>query len=134
MCMQEMSTAMQFNLPIKIFILNNERLGMVRQWQQLLHGSRYSSTYSEALPDFVIMAKAFGCLGLRVSDPDKLDDTIKEMLAYDGPVLVDVMVEKHANCLPMIPSGASHNEMILEDVLADTEVSDAGKRMVQETI
>ena len=130
MCMQEMSTAMQFNLPIKIFILNNERLGMVRQWQQLLHGSRYSSTYSEALPDFVIMAKAFGCLGLRVSDPDKLDDTIKEMLAYDGPVLVDVMVEKHANCLPMIPSGASHNEMILEDVLADTEVSDAGKRMV----
>ena len=130
MCMQEMSTAMQFNLPIKIFILNNERLGMVRQWQQLLHGSRYSSTYSEALPDFVIMAKAFGCLGLRVSDPDKLDDTIKEMLAYDGPVLVDVMVEKHANCLPMIPSGASHNEMILEDVLADTEVSDAGKRML----
>lgn len=130
MCMQEMSTAMQFGLPIKIFILNNERLGMVRQWQQLLHGERYSSTYSESLPDFVKMAEAFGCLGLQVSDPAKLDDTIKEMIAYNGPVLVDVLVEKNANCLPMIPSGAVHNEMILEDVLADTEVSDAGKRLV----
>ncbi len=130
MCMQEMSTAMQFSLPIKIFILNNERLGMVRQWQQLLHGGRYSSSYSESLPDFVKLAEAFGCLGLQVSDPSKLDDTIKQMLDYDGPVIVDVLVEKHANCLPMIPSGAAHNEMILEDVIADTQVSDDGKTLV----
>ncbi len=113
MTMQEMSTAVQYRLPIKIFILNNERLGMVRQWQQLLHGERYSSSYSEALPDFVKMAEAFGCGGMRCEKPGELDDAIAEMIAYDGPVIFDCLVEKHENCFPMIPSGKAHNEMLL---------------------
>jgi len=113
MTMQEMSTAVQYNLPIKIFILNNERLGMVRQWQQLLHGERYSSSYSEALPDFVKMGEAFGCGGMRCDKPGDLDDAIAEMIAYDGPVIFDCLVEKHENCFPMIPSGKAHNEMLL---------------------
>lgn len=115
MTMQEMSTAIQFNLPVKIFILNNEYLGMVRQWQQLLHGSRYSHSYSDSLPDFVKMAEAFGGVGIRCSDPALLDDAIKEMINVDKPVLFDCLVEKEANCYPMIPSGAAHNEMILGD-------------------
>ncbi len=113
MTMQEMSTAVQYRLPIKIFILNNERLGMVRQWQQLLHGERYSSSYSEALPDFVKMGEAFGCGGMRCDKPGDLDDAIAEMIAYDGPVIFDCLVEKHENCFPMIPSGKAHNEMLL---------------------
>ncbi len=113
MNMQEMSTAVQHRLPVKQFILNNERLGMVRQWQQLLHGERYSHSYSEALPDFVKLAEAFGCKGIKCDDPADLDEAIKEMLAYDGPVIFDCMVEKHENCFPMIPSGKAHNEMLL---------------------
>jgi acetolactate synthase I/II/III large subunit len=113
MNMQEMGTAMQYGLPVKQFILNNERLGMVRQWQELLHGERYSQSWSEALPDFVKLAEAFGAKGIQCSDPDKLDDAIMEMLEYDGPVIFDCLVEKHENCFPMIPSGKAHNEMLL---------------------
>ena len=118
MNMQEMGTAMQFRTPVKQFILNNERLGMVRQWQELLHGERYSHSWSESLPDFVKLAEAFGCKGIRIDDPADLDEAIKEMLAYDGPVIFDCRVEKHENCFPMIPSGKPHNEMLLGD--ADT--------------
>ncbi len=119
MNMQEMGTAVQFRAPVKQFILNNERLGMVRQWQELLHGERYSQSWSESLPDFVKLAEAFGCKGIRCDDPKDLDDAILEMLAYDGPVIFDVRVEKHENCYPMIPSGRPHNEMLLGD--ADTK-------------
>lgn len=113
MNMQEMGTAMQYKLPVKQFILNNERLGMVRQWQELLHGERYSSSWSESLPDFVKLAEAFGAKGIICSDPDDLDDAIMEMITYDGPVIFDCLVEKHENCFPMIPSGKAHNDMIL---------------------
>jgi acetolactate synthase-1/2/3 large subunit len=113
MNMQEMGTAVQFRLPVKQFILNNERLGMVRQWQELLHGERYSHSWSDALPDFVKLAEAFGCKGILVSDPAELDDAIMEMIKYDGPVIFDCLVEKHENCFPMIPSGKAHNEMLL---------------------
>ncbi len=113
MNMQEMGTAMQFRAPVKQFILNNERLGMVRQWQELLHGERYSQSWSESLPDFVKLAEAFGCKGIKVSDPKDLDDAIIEMIRYDGPVIFDCLVEKHENCFPMIPSGKPHNEMLL---------------------
>ena len=119
MNMQEMGTAMQFRAPVKHFILNNERLGMVRQWQELLHGERYSQSWSESLPDFVKLAEAFGCKGIRCSEPALLDDAIQEMLNYDGPVIFDCLVEKHENCFPMIPSGKPHNEMLLGD--ADTQ-------------
>jgi acetolactate synthase-1/2/3 large subunit len=113
MNMQEMGTAVQYRLPVKQFILNNERLGMVRQWQELLHGERYSSSWSEALPDFVKLADAFGARGIRVEDPADLDAAIREMIETPGPVILDVLVEKHENCFPMIPSGKAHNEMIL---------------------
>lgn len=113
MNMQEMGTAVQFRLPVKQFILNNERLGMVRQWQELLHGERYSHSWSEALPDFVKLAEAFGAKGIRCSDPADLDDAIMEMINHDGPVIFDCLVEKHENCFPMIPSGKPHNEMLL---------------------
>ena len=119
MTMQEMSTAVQYRLPIKIFILNNERMGMVRQWQDLLHGGRYAHSYSESLPDFVKLAEAFGAKGIKCDDPAKLDAAIAEMLDYDGPVLFDCLVERHENCLPMIPSGKPHNEMILPDFEED---------------
>ncbi|MGF1501248.1 MAG: acetolactate synthase 3 large subunit [Paracoccaceae bacterium] len=118
MVMQEMSTAVQYRAPVKQFILNNERLGMVRQWQELLHGERYSQSYSEALPDFVKLAEAFGCKGIKCDRPDDLDEAIREMLAYPGPVIFDCLVEKHENCFPMIPSGKAHNEMLLGE--ADT--------------
>ncbi|MGR3609220.1 MAG: acetolactate synthase 3 large subunit [Sulfitobacter sp.] len=116
MNMQEMGTAMQYGLPVKQFILNNERLGMVRQWQELLHGERYSQSWSESLPDFVKLAEAFGAKGIICSDPDDLDDAIREMLDYDGPVIFDCLVEKHENCFPMIPSGKAHNDMMLAGV------------------
>jgi acetolactate synthase-1/2/3 large subunit len=119
MTMQEMSTAVQYRLPIKIFILNNERMGMVRQWQDLLHGGRYAHSYSESLPDFVKLAEAYGAKGIKCDDPKKLDAAIAEMLDYDGPVIFDCLVEKHENCLPMIPSGKPHNEMILPDFAED---------------
>jgi len=119
MTMQEISTAVQYRLPIKIFILNNERMGMVRQWQDLLHGGRYAHSYSESLPDFVKLAEAYGAKGIKCDDPAKLDAAIAEMLDYDGPVIFDCLVEKHENCLPMIPSGKPHNEMILPDFAED---------------
>ncbi|MDQ7069425.1 MAG: acetolactate synthase 3 large subunit [Rhodobacterales bacterium] len=130
MNMQEMGTAMQFNLPIKQFILNNERLGMVRQWQELLHGERYSHSWSESLPDFVKLADAFGAKGIRVDNPDDLDEAIKEMIAYDGPVILDCLVEKHANCFPMIPSGAAHNEMLMGDASTKDAIGSAGAVLV----
>jgi acetolactate synthase I/II/III large subunit len=132
MTMQEMSTAIQYGLPIKIFILNNEWMGMVRQWQQLLHGERYSHSYSASLPDFVKMAEAFGCLGLRAEHPDELDAKIREMIEYDGPVLFDCRVTKEENCFPMIPSGKAHNEMIMAEEARDlgSIIDDAGKRLV----
>lgn len=113
MNMQEMGTAVQFRLPVKQMILNNERLGMVRQWQQLLHGERYSQSWSDSLPDFVKLAEAFGCKGAQVRDPADLDDAIQQMIDYDGPFILDVLVEKHENCFPMIPSGKPHNEMLM---------------------
>ena len=130
MNMQELGTAMQYALPVKQFILNNERLGMVRQWQELLHGERYSSSWSESLPDFVKLAEAFGAKGILCSDPADLDDAIMEMLNYDGPVLFDCLVEKHENCFPMIPSGKAHNEMIMGEVDTSTAIDAAGKLLV----
>jgi len=130
MTMQEMSTAVQHRLPIKVFILNNEWMGMVRQWQQLLHGERYSHSYSEALPDFVKLAEAFGCTGIRAERPDELDTKIAEMIATPGPVLFDCRVAREENCFPMIPSGKAHNEMMLADDLAVTQIDDAGKKLV----
>ncbi len=129
MTMQEMSTAMQYDLPVKIFILNNEYMGMVRQWQEILHGGRYSHSYSEALPDFVKLAEAFGCVGLRADKPSELDDKIREMIAVKRPVLFDVRVDPAENCYPMIPSGAPHNEMLLSPDDGG-EISDAGKMLV----
>ena len=113
MNMQEMSTVRQSRLPVKIFILNNEYLGMVRQWQEFFHGGRYSESYSDALPDFVALAEAFGWKGLRATKPSEMDSVIEEMINYDGPVLVDVCIEKLENVFPMIPAGAAHNEMKL---------------------
>ena len=113
MNIQEMSTIAQYRLPVKVFILNNEYMGMVRQWQELLHGSRYSESYMASLPDFVKLAESFHATGLRATRPDQLDDVIKEMLAIDGPVIADICIDKTENCFPMIPSGAAHYEMLL---------------------
>ena len=113
MTMQEMSTAVQYNLPIKIFILNNEYMGMVRQWQELLHDKNYSESYTAALPDFVKLAEAYGCVGIRAKTPEELDDKIIEMLNTDRPVIFDCLVDKQENCFPMIPSGKPHNQMLL---------------------
>jgi acetolactate synthase-1/2/3 large subunit len=132
MCMQEMSCAIQYGLPIKIFILNNEWMGMVRQWQQLLHGERYSQSYSHSLPDFVKMAEAFGAHGIRCSDPALLDAAIQEMIDSPLPVLFDCRVAKEENCFPMIPSGAAHNEMLLGDDGRDlgTAIDEKGRQLV----
>ncbi|MBT7907275.1 MAG: acetolactate synthase 3 large subunit [Marinovum sp.] len=130
MNMQEMGTAVQYRLPVKQFILNNERLGMVRQWQELLHGERYSHSWSEALPDFVKLAEAFGAKGILCKDPDDLDDAIMEMLAYDGPVIFDCLVEKHENCFPMIPSGEPHNKMLLGEATTKDAIGSSGAVMV----
>ena len=130
MNMQEMGTAVQYRLPVKQFILNNERLGMVRQWQELLHGERYSHSWSESLPDFVKLAEAFGAKGILCSDPADLDDAIQEMLDYDGPVIFDCVVEKHENCFPMIPSGKAHNEMLLSDASTSDAIDAEGAVLV----
>ena len=130
MNMQEMGTAVQYRLPVKQFILNNERLGMVRQWQELLHGERYSHSWSEALPDFVKLAEAFGAKGILCTDPSDLDDAIMEMLAYDGPVIFDCLVEKHENCFPMIPSGEPHNKMLLGEASTKDAIGSSGAVMV----
>jgi len=129
MNMQEMSTAVQYKLPIKIFILNNEYMGMVRQWQELLHDKNYSESYTEALPDFVKLAEAYGAIGIRAKKPDELDEKIKEMINSDKPVIFDCRVDKQENCYPMIPSGKPHNQMLLgpED---EKDVSDEGKTLV----
>ena len=128
--MQEFGTAVQYNLPVKQFFLNNERLGLVRQWQELLHGGRYSHSWSDALPDFVKLAEAYGIKGICCDDPDKLDDAILEMLDYDGPVIFDCLVEKHENCFPMIPSGKAHNEMILSAEEPEQEIEKSGAILV----
>jgi acetolactate synthase-1/2/3 large subunit len=132
MTMQEFSTAVQFNLPIKIFILNNEWMGMVRQWQQLLHGERYSHSYSESLPDFVKLAEAMGGVGIRADVPDELDAKILQMIDTPRPVLFDCRVAKEENCFPMIPSGKAHNEMLLGDSGVDlnSAIDDEGKMLV----
>ncbi len=130
MNMQELSTIVQYKLPVKIFILNNQWMGMVRQWQELNHGSRYSESYTESLPDFVMLAKSFGIKGLRVEEIDKLDKTIDEMINTKGPVIADIRVEKEENCFPMIPSGAAHNEMILGSNDKPKDTSDAGLALV----
>ena len=130
MNMQELGTAVQYRLPVKQFILNNERLGMVRQWQELLHGERYSHSWSDALPDFVKLAEAYGIKGIRCESPDKLDDSIQEMIEYPGPVIFDCLVEKHENCFPMIPSGKAHNEMILGEQTEKDSISEDGAVLV----
>ena len=130
MNMQEMGTAVQYRLPVKQFILNNERLGMVRQWQELLHGERYSHSWSEALPDFVKLAEAFGAKGIICKDPADLDDAIMEMINHDGPVIFDCLVEKHENCFPMIPSGKAHNEMLLGEAETQGVIDAKGSVLV----
>jgi len=130
MNIQELGTASQYNLPVKVFILNNEYMGMVRQWQDLTYAGRYSHSYSDALPDFVKLAEAYGWKGIRIEDPAALDGGIAEMLAYPGPVMVDCRVAKLANCLPMIPSGAAHTEMILQANEVSGEMDDEAKALV----
>jgi len=129
MTMQEMSTAVQHKLPIKIFILNNEYMGMVRQWQELLHEKNYAESYTAALPDFVKLAEAYGCVGIRAKTPDELDQKIKEMIGVDKPVIFDCVVDKAENCFPMIPSGKPHNQMLLgpQD---EEEITEEGKVLV----
>jgi acetolactate synthase-1/2/3 large subunit len=122
MNMQEMSTAAQYRLPVKIFILNNQYMGMVRQWQELLHGGRYSESYTESLPDFVKLAEAYGARGIRCSDPADLDAAIMEMIDAPGAVIFDCLVDQKENCFPMIPSGKAHNEMILADLGDDAGI------------
>ena len=125
MTMQEISSAVQYSAPIKIFIMNNQYMGMVRQWQQLLHGNRLSHSYTEALPDFVKLAEAYGAHGIRCDRPAELDDAIAEMIAVDKPVIFDCRVANLANCFPMIPSGKAHNEMLLPDEATDEAVANA---------
>ncbi|MGQ3673282.1 acetolactate synthase 3 large subunit [Xanthobacter sp. TB0136] len=132
MNMQEMSTALQFGLPVKVFILNNKYMGMVRQWQELLHGGRYSHSYSEGLPDFVKLAEAYGGVGIRCEKPGDLDGAIQEMINVKRPVIFDCIVDQQENCFPMIPSGRAHNEMILGDMAVDLDsaITDEGKMLV----
>jgi acetolactate synthase-1/2/3 large subunit len=131
MNIQELSTAVQYRLPVKLYIINNQWMGMVRQWQELLHGGRYSESYTEALPDFVKLAEAFGCVGLRAEKPGDVDPVIREMVKVDRPVVVDVRVDKTENCFPMIPSGAAHNEMLLGPAdKAEKPVSEEGMVLV----
>ena len=130
MTMQEMSTAAQYKLPIKIFILNNEYMGMVRQWQELLHEKNYSESYTAALPDFVKLAEAYGCVGIRANKPEELDGKIAQMLSVNRPVIFDCVVDKVENCYPMIPSGKPHNQMLLGEQDEQDEISDEGKVLV----
>jgi len=130
MNIQELATATQYRLPVKIFILNNEYMGMVRQWQELTYSSRYSESYSDALPDFVKLGEAYGWKGIRIEGNDQLDDGIAAMLAHDGPVIVDCRVAKLANCFPMIPSGAAHTDMLLQSAEVSGEMDDEAKALV----
>ena len=132
MTMQEMSTAVQHELPIKIFIINNQYMGMVRQWQELLHGGRYAHSYTEALPDFVKLAEAYHAVGIRCERPGDLDGAIREMIGVKKPVIFDCVVDPNENCFPMIPSGRAHNEMLLGDATVSIEdaITEEGKVMV----
>jgi acetolactate synthase-1/2/3 large subunit len=130
MNIQEMSTACQYRLPVKVFIMNNQWMGMVRQWQELLYGERYSESYTEALPDFVKLAEAFGGVGLRAEKPGDMDGVINEMIAVKKPVIVDVRIDKTENCFPMIPAGAAHNEMLLGPEDEAKPVSEEGMVLV----
>jgi acetolactate synthase-1/2/3 large subunit len=132
MTMQEMSTAVQHDLPIKIFVINNQYMGMVRQWQELLHGGRYSHSYTEALPDFVKLADAYHAVGIRCERPGDLDGAIREMIDVKRPVIFDCVVDPNENCFPMIPSGRAHNEMLLSDATISIEdaITEEGKVMV----
>ena len=130
MNIQELATASQYRLPVKVFILNNEYMGMVRQWQELTYSSRYAESYSESLPDFVKLAEAYGWKGIRIEAPGDLDAGIAAMLAHDGPVMVDCRVAKLANCFPMIPSGAAHTDMILQANEVSGEMDDEAKALV----
>jgi acetolactate synthase-1/2/3 large subunit len=131
MTMQEMSTAVQYNLPIKIFVLNNQYMGMVRQWQELLHEKNYSESYSEALPDFVKLAEAYGCKGIKADNPNELDSKIREMIDHNGPVIFDCQVDPNENCFPMIPSGKPHNQMILgPNDKEENKITGKGKALV----
>jgi acetolactate synthase-1/2/3 large subunit len=130
MNIQELGTASQYRLPVKVFILNNEYMGMVRQWQELTYESRYSNSYSDSLPDFVRLAEAYGWKGIRIHDESELDEGIAAMLAHDGPVMVDCLVAQDANCLPMIPSGAAHTDMLLYGDKVDGTMDDEAKALV----
>ncbi len=130
MNIQELGTASQYRLPVKIFILNNEYMGMVRQWQELTYESRYSNSYSDSLPDFVALAEAYGWKGIRIEDEAGLDAGIEAMMAYDGPVIVDCQVSKDANCYPMIPSGAAHTEMLMYGDQVEGTMDDEAKALV----
>ena len=130
MNIQELATATQYRLPVKVFVLNNEYMGMVRQWQELTYESRYAESYSDSLPDFVKLAEAYGWKGIRCSDPADLDGAIADMIAHDGPVFFDCMVAKMANCFPMIPSGNAHNDMILDPGSVTGTMDDEAKALV----
>ncbi|MEC7535343.1 MAG: thiamine pyrophosphate-dependent enzyme, partial [Pseudomonadota bacterium] len=130
MNIQELGTASQYRLPVKVFILNNEYMGMVRQWQELTYESRYSNSYSDSLPDFVKLAEAYGWKGIRIEDESQLDAGIEAMLAHDGPVIVDCQVAKEANCFPMIPSGAAHTDMLLYGDQVGGTMDDEAKALV----
>ncbi|MFM9827421.1 MAG: acetolactate synthase 3 large subunit [Sphingomonas sp.] len=130
MNIQELATATQYRLPVKIFILNNQYMGMVRQWQELTYASRYAESYSDALPDFVKLAEAYGWKGLLIERPDQLHPGIEDMLNHDGPVLVDCRVAQLANCFPMIPSGAAHTDMLLDGAAVSGEMDDEAKALV----
>ena len=131
MNMQEMSTAVQHRLPVKIFILNNEYMGMVRQWQELLHGGRYSESYTDSLPDFVKLAESYKAKGLRAKKERELDKVITEMIETDNTVIADIWVDKEENCFPMIQSGSAHNEMVLNrEQKQDAKSAEKGKILV----
>ena len=131
MNIQELSTAAQYHLPVKVFVINNQWMGMVRQWQELIHGGRYSESYTAALPDFVKLAESFHWVGLRATEQGQVNDVIDEMIAADGPVIADIAVEQTENCFPMIPSGAAHNEMLLgPNDETDAPISEEGMVLV----
>ena len=130
MNIQELGTATQYRLPVKVFVLNNEWMGMVRQWQELTYESRYSNSYSDSLPDFVKLAEAYGWKGIRITNESELDAGIQAMIDHPGPVFVDCLVAKEVNCYPMIPSGAAHTDMILYGDTVSGTMDDAAKALV----
>ena len=129
MCIQELSTAVQNRTPVKVFLLNNRYMGMVRQWQELLHGGRYAESYMDSLPDFAKLAESFGIIGLQANKPGELDGVIEEMLEADGPVIADIQIDPDENCFPMIPAGSAHYDMLMGPN-GETEVSEDGLAVV----